>query len=94
MKRARLTTKSHVYNVADKTAAFTISGTAKIYTNVANDSRLNADGGEIFGEVTNAVKNWSSAVIAGTEGAADSTEFKGRLPTIALSKRVNLQARL
>lgn len=71
--------ESHVYNVADKTAAFTISGAAKIYTNVANDSRLNADGGEIFGEVTNAVKNWSSAVIAGTEGAADSTEFKGKV---------------
>lgn len=30
--------ESHVYNVADKTAVFTISGTAKIYTNVANDS--------------------------------------------------------
>lgn len=71
--------ESHVYNVADKTAVFTISGTAKIYTNVANDSRLNADGGEIFSEVTNAVKNWSSAVIAGTEGAADSTEFKGKV---------------
>lgn len=71
--------ESHVYNVADKTAVFTISGTAKIYTNVANDSRLNADGGEIFGEVKNAVKNWSSAVIAGTEGAADSTEFKGKV---------------
>lgn len=71
--------ESHVYNAADKTAVFTISGTAKIYTNVANDSRLNADGGEIFGEVTNAVKNWSSAVIAGTEGAADSTEFKGKV---------------
>ncbi len=71
--------ESHVYNVADKTAAFTISGTAKIYTNVANDSRLNADGGEIFGEVTNAVKNWSSAVIAGTEGVAGSTEFKGKV---------------
>lgn len=62
--------ESHVYNAADTAAVFTISGTAKIYTNVYNDSRLNADGGEIFGEVTNAVKNWSSAVIAGTEGAA------------------------
>lgn len=71
--------ESHVYNAADKTAVFTISGTAKIYTNVYNDSRLNADGGEIFGEVTNAVKNWSSAVIAGTEGAAGSTEFKGKV---------------
>lgn len=71
--------ESHVYNAADTTAVFTISGTAKIYTNVYNDSRLNADGGEIFGEVTNAVKNWSSAVIAGTEGAAGSTEFKGKV---------------
>lgn len=71
--------ESHVYNAADTAAVFTISGTAKIYTNVYNDSRLNADGGEIFGEVTNAVKNWSIAVIAGTEGAAGSTEFKGKV---------------
>lgn len=71
--------ESHVYNDANTAAVFTISGTAKIYTNVANDSRLNADGGEIFGEVTNAVKNWSSAVIAGTEGVAGSTEFKGKV---------------
>ena len=71
--------ESHMYNAADTAAVFTISGTAKIYTNVYNDSRLNADGGEIFGEVTNAVKNWSSAVIAGTEGAAGSTEFKGKV---------------
>lgn len=71
--------ESHVYNAADTAAVFTISGTAKIYTNVYNDSRLNADGGEIFGEVTNAVKNWSGAVIAGTEGAAGSTEFKGKV---------------
>lgn len=71
--------ESHVYNAADTAAVFTISGTAKIYTNVYNDSRLNADGGEIFGDVTNAVNNWSSAVIAGTEGAADSTEFKGKV---------------
>lgn len=71
--------ESHVYNDAITAAVFTISGDAKIYTNVYNDSRLNADGGEIFGEVTNAVKNWSSAVIAGTEGAAGSTEFKGKV---------------
>lgn len=73
------TDESHVYNDADKAAVFTISGAARIYTNVYNDSRWNADGGKVFGEVTNAVKNWSSAVIAGTEGAADSTEFKGKV---------------
>ena len=71
--------ESHVYNDAITAAVFTISGDATIYTNVANDSRLNADGGKVFGEVTNAVKNWSSAVIAGTEGVADSTEFKGKV---------------
>lgn len=71
------TDESHVYNAADTAAVFTISGTAKIYTNVANDSRLNADGGEIFGDVTNAVDSEYGAVIAGTEGAADSTKFSG-----------------
>lgn len=71
--------ESHVYNDAITAAVFTISGDATIYTNVANDSRLNADGGKVFGEVTNAVKNWSSAVIAGTEGVAGSTEFKGKV---------------
>lgn len=70
--------ESHVYNSSFTSAIFTISGAAKIYTNVANDSRLNADGGEIFGEVKNAVDS-RYAVIAGTEGAAGSTEFKGKV---------------
>lgn len=68
--------ESHVYNAANTAAVFTISGTAKIYTNVANNSRLNADGGEIFGEVKNAVDS-RYAVITGTEEAAGSTEFSG-----------------
>ena len=71
------TDESHVYNAADTAAVFTISDTAKIYTNVANDSRLNADGGEIFGDVTNAINSRYGAVIAGTEGVAGSTEFSG-----------------
>ena len=71
------TDESHVYNAADTAAVFTISGTAKIYTNVANDSRLNADGGEIFGDVTNAINSRYGAVIAGTEEVAGSTEFSG-----------------
>lgn len=69
--------ESHVYNNSFTSAIFTISGDAKIYTNVANDSRLNAYGGEIFGDVTNAVYSEYGAVIAGTEGAAGSTEFSG-----------------
>lgn len=70
------TDESHVYNDANTETVFTISGAARIYTNVANNSRLNADGGEIFGEVKNAVDS-RYAVIAGTEGAAGSTEFSG-----------------
>lgn len=69
--------ESHVYNNSFTSAIFTISGDAKIYTNVANDSRLNAYSGEIFGDVTNAVYSEYGAVIAGTEGAAGSTEFSG-----------------
>ena len=69
--------ESHVYNDATEAAVLTISGAAKIYTNVANDSRLNAYGGEISGDVTNAVYSEYGAVIAGTEGAAGSTEFSG-----------------
>ena len=71
------TDESHVYNAADTAAVFTISDTAKIYTNVANDSRLNADGGEIFGDVTNAINSRYGAVIAGTEEATGSTKFSG-----------------
>lgn len=67
------TDKSHVYNNSFTSAIFTISGDATIYTNVANDSRLNADGGEIFGDVTNAVYSEYGAVIAG----AGSTKFSG-----------------
>lgn len=71
------TDKSHVYNNSFTSAIFTISDDATIYTNVANDSRLNADGGEIFGDVTNAINSRYGAVIAGTEGVAGSTEFSG-----------------
>lgn len=70
------TDESHVYNDATEAAVLTISGAAKIYTNVANDSRLNAYGGEISGDVTNAVAS-RYAVITGTEEAAGSTEFSG-----------------
>lgn len=67
--------ESYVYNAANTAAVFTISGDATIYANVANDSRWNADGGKIFGDVTNAVNSRFGAVIAG----AGSTEFKGKV---------------
>ena len=68
--------ESHVYNAADTAAVFTMSGAARIYTNVANNSRLNAYGGEISGEVKNAVDS-RYAVITGTEEATGSTKFSG-----------------
>lgn len=71
------TDESHVYNDATTAAVFTISGAARIYTNVYNDSRWNADGGEVLGDVTNAINSRYGAVIAGTEGVAGSTEFSG-----------------
>lgn len=71
------TDESHVYNDATTAAVFTISGAARIYTNVYNDSRWNADGGEVLGDVTNAINSRYGAVIAGTEGATDSTKFSG-----------------
>lgn len=70
------TDESHVYNDATEAAVLTISGAATIYTNVANNSRLNAYGGEISGEVKNAVDS-RYAVITGTEEATGSTEFSG-----------------
>lgn len=70
------TDESHVYNDANTAAVFTISGAARIYTNVANNSRLNAYGGEISGEVKNAVDS-RYAVITGTEEATGSTKFSG-----------------
>ena len=45
------TDESHVYNDANTATVFTISGAARIYTNVANNSRLNADGGD-FSQAT------------------------------------------
>lgn len=66
------TDESHVYNDATTAAVFTISGAARIYTNVYNDSRWNADGGEVLGDVTNAINSRYGAVIAGTEGVAGS----------------------
>ena len=67
---------SHVYNHSREFSVLTISGNAKIYTNVENEGRLEADGGEIFGDVTN-IRD--SSIITGTEGAAGSTKFSGNV---------------
>ena len=69
---------SHIYNGYSKTATITISGNAKIYTDVTNVGILNADGGEIAGTMTNDTL-FGTGTITGSEGAAGSTEFPGKV---------------
>ena len=69
---------SHVYNTSSQETTLTISGNAKIYTDVTNVGILNADGGEMSGTVTNG-NEYGTGTITGSEGAADSTEFQGKV---------------
>ena len=70
---------SHVYNTSSQETTLTISGNAKIYTNVTNVGILNADGGEIAGTMTNDTNRYGTGTITGSEGAAGSTEFHGKV---------------
>jgi len=70
---------SHVYNTSSQKTTLTISGNAKIYTNVTNVGILNADGGEIAGTMTNDTNRYGTGTITGSEGAAGSTEFHGKV---------------
>ena len=70
---------SHVYNTSSQETTLTISGNAKIYTNVTNVGILNADGGKIAGTMTNDTNRYGTGTITGSEGAADSTEFQGKV---------------
>ena len=69
---------SHVYNTSSQETTLTISGNAKIYTDVTNVGILNADGGEMSGTVTNG-NEYGTGTITGSENAADSTEFQGKV---------------
>ena len=69
---------SHVYNTSSQETTLTISGNAKIYTDVTNVGILNADGGEMSGTVTNG-NEYGTGTITGSEGAAGSTEFHGKV---------------
>ena len=66
---------SHVYNTSSQETTLTISGNAKIYTDITNVGILNADGGEIAGTMTNDTNRYGT----GSEGAAGSTEFHGKV---------------
>ena len=70
---------SHVYNTSSQETTLTISGNAKIYTNVTNVGILNADGGGIAGTMTNDTNRYGTGTFTGSEGAADSTEFQGKV---------------
>ena len=69
---------SHVYNTSSQETTLTISNNAKIYTDVTNVGILNADGGKMAGTVTNG-NEYGTGTITGSEGAADSTEFQGKV---------------
>ena len=70
---------SSVYNTSSQKTTLTISSNAKIYTNVTNVGILNADGGKIAGTMTNDTNRYGTGTITGSEGAADSTEFQGKV---------------
>ena len=70
---------SHVYNTSSQETTLTISGNAKIYTDITNVGILNADGGEIAGTMTNDTNRYGTGTITGSEGAAGSTEFHGKV---------------
>lgn len=69
---------SSVYNTSSQETTLTISNNAKIHTNVTNVGILNADGGKMAGTVTNG-NEYGTGTITGSEGAADSTEFQGKV---------------
>ena len=70
---------SHVYNTSSQETTLTISGNAKIYTDVTNVGILNADGGEIASTMTNDTNRYGTGTITGSEGAAGSTEFQDKV---------------
>ena len=70
---------SHVYNTSSQETTLTISGNAKIYTDVTNVGILNADGGEMSGTMTNDTNRYGTGTITGSEGAAGSTKFQDKV---------------
>lgn len=70
---------SHVYNTSSQETTLTISSNAKIYTDITNVGILNADGGKMAGTMTNDTNRYGTGTITGSEGAADSTEFQGKV---------------
>lgn len=78
---------SSVYNTSSQKTTLTINSNAKIYTDVTNVGILNADGGEIAGTMTNDTNRYGTGTITGSEGAAGSTEFHGKVTnTVTIRK--------
>ena len=78
---------SSVYNTSSQRVILTICDNAKIYTNVTNVGILNADGGKITGTMTNDTNEYGSGTITGSEGAAGSTEFQGKVTNTGTSRK-------
>lgn len=70
---------SSVHNTSSQKTTLTINSNAKIYTDVTNVGILNADGGEIAGTMTNDTNRYGTGTITGSEGAAGSTKFQGKV---------------
>lgn len=84
---------SHVYNTSSQETTLTISGNAKIYTDVTNVGILNADGGEMSGTVTNG-NEYGTGTITGSENAAGSTEFPGKITNNGTIRMAHSRMRL
>ena len=78
---------SSVYNTSIQKTTLTINSNAKIYTDVTNVGILNADGGEIAGTMTNDTNRYGTGTITGSEGAAGSTEFHGKVTNIGTIRK-------
>lgn len=78
---------SSVYNTSSQKTTLTINSNAKIYTDVTNVGILNADGGEIAGTMTNDTNRYGTGTITGSEGAAGSTEFHGKVTNIGTIRK-------
>lgn len=68
---------SSVYNTSSQKTTLTISGNAKIYTDITNVGILNADGGEIAGTMTNDTNRYGTGAITNNDGTVLDGDFSG-----------------
>ena len=79
---------SHVYNTSSQETTLTISGNAKIYTDITNVGILNADGGEIAGTMTNDTNRYGTGTITGSTKFQDKVTNNGTIRKGAFTNEV------